>query len=230
MNLKYFGKPVLFFLFILCSRCLYGQTTVVSGTVTDSVDKHPIPFATISFAGTTQTVLTDEKGKFIISSLAPHMRLKASHVGYRNANLIIVPSKEQVINIRLFPSAHQLNEVLVKSGRKTRYRNKDNPAVELIRKVIENKEKNRPESYAYVEYKEYDKMLFALSNLGNKLSDNKFLQQYKFLLDNRDSTTIPGKSLLPIFLEEKLSQFYYRKNPEKAKTVTLGQKTLRYDR
>jgi hypothetical protein len=44
-------------------------------------------------------------------------------------------------------------------------------------------------------------------------------------LDNRDTTTVPGKSLLPIFLDEKLSQHYYRKNPEKEKSITLGQKT-----
>src|SRR6185312_2903252 len=122
--------------------------------------------------------------------------------------------------------AKQLNEVVVKSGKKPKYRNKDNPAVELIRKVIENKEKNRPQAYDYVEYKEYDKMQFSLANVSTKLSDKKFFRKYKFVLDNRDSTTIPGKSLLPIFLDEKLSQYYYRKNPEKEKTITLGEKNV----
>jgi len=229
MNLNYFGKHVLFFIFLLCCRSLYAQTTVVTGTVTDAANKQPIPFVTISFTGTTQSVYTDYQGKFTISSVIPHTRLTASHIGYKNASLIIVPSKEQVVYITLSAQATQLNEVLVKGGKKKRYRNKDNPAVELIRKVIENKEKNRPEHYDYVEYKEYDKMLFAVSNLPGRISDNRFMRQYKFLLDNRDSTTIPGKSLLPVFIEEKLSQYYYRKNPEKEKTVTLGLKTLRYD-
>jgi len=229
MRLIYPGKQFLFFILLIFAQCLYGQTTVVTGKVTDAASKQPIPFVTISFPGATHSVYTDAAGKFTISSVTPYTHLKASHIGYKDANLVIVPSTEQAVNIVLSPQATQLSEVLVKSGKKKRYRNKDNPAVELIRKVIENKEKNRPEHYDYVEYKEYDKMLFALSNLREKISDNKFLRQYKFFLDNRDSTTIPGKSLLPIFLEEKLSQYYYRKNPENEKTITLGLKTLRYD-
>lgn len=214
---------------LLFSPCLYGQTTVVTGKVTDAANKQPIPLATISFVGSAYNVYTDADGKFIISSSIQRTRLKVSHIGYKDANIAITPAKEQAVNIVLSAQATQLSEVSVKAGKKKRYRNKGNPAVELIRKVIENKEKNRPEHYDYVEYKEYDKMLFALSNLREKISDNKFLRQYKFFLDNRDSTTIPGKSLLPVFLEEKLSQYYYRKNPEKEKTVTLGLKTLRYD-
>ena len=117
---------------------------------------------------------------------------------------------------------------MVRSGKKPRYRNKDNPAVELIRKVIENKEKNRPESYNAVQYREYDKMQFSIANVSTKLENKKFFQKYKFVLDNRDSTLVPGKYLTPIFLDEKLSQYYYRKDPEEEKTVTLGQKTVNF--
>ena len=86
-----------------------------------------------------------------------------------------------------------LGEVVIRSGKKTKYRNKDNPAVELIRQVIAHKEQNRPESYDYVQYKEYDKMMFSLLNVSPTISDKKFFRKYKFLLDNRDSTTVPGK-------------------------------------
>jgi hypothetical protein len=133
-----------------------------------------------------------------------------------------------VLNIKLFPSAKQLNEVTIQAAKRAKYTNKENPAVELIRKVIANKEKNRPEAYNYVEYKEYDKMQFSLSNLSEKISEKKFFRKYKFIFENRDSTSYAGKSLLPIYLVEKLSQVYYRKNPEKTKVVLLGEKGVNF--
>jgi len=229
MDFKYFCRK-LFFLgfFLLYNALLFAQTTVVSGTVTDAANKKTLPFVAVSFTGTTIGVNTDDKGKYSISSDKPVSQLKVSFLGYKDALLKVTPGTTQVLNVRLVPIATQLGEVVVHSGKKPKYSNKDNPAVELIRKVIENKEKNRPESYSYVEYKEYDKMQFSLSNVSNNLSDKKFFRQYKFVLDNRDSTTIPGKSLLPIFLDEKLSQYYYRKEPEKEKAITLAQKTVNF--
>ncbi len=229
MDFKFVSRRLFFFAFLfLYTSILFAQSTVVSGTVTDAANKKTLPFVSISFAGTTIGVNTDNDGKYTISSDKPASQVKVSFLGYKDALFTVKPGITQVLNVRLVPIATQLDEVVVKSGKKPKYRNKDNPAVELIRKVIENKEKNRPQSYAYVEYKEYDKMQFSLSNVKDNLSDKKFFRKYKFVIDNRDSTTVPGKSLLPIFLDEKLSQYYYRKEPEKEKTITLGQKTVNF--
>ncbi|MDB5139486.1 MAG: hypothetical protein JWR12_1402 [Mucilaginibacter sp.] len=230
MNIKYHRKKLFFLtIFLFFTSLLFAQNTIVSGVVTDSHNNQVMSFVTISFPGSTIGVTTDNQGKYTISSVKPFSQIKASFLGYKDAYLNISPGKEQILNIKLTPAAaQQLNEVEIKSGKKPKYRNKDNPAVELIRKVIENREKNRPESYTYVEYREYDKMQFSLSNVSSTLSDKKFFRKYKFVLDNRDSTSIPGKSLLPVFLDEKLSQYYYRKNPEKEKTVTLGEKNVNF--
>ena len=55
----------------------------------------------------------------------------------------ITPGTAQTINIVLTEDRKTLNEVVIKSGKKTRYTNKNNPAVELIRKVIAHKDQNR---------------------------------------------------------------------------------------
>jgi hypothetical protein len=229
MGFKNFIKKLLFLIFFLSlTSVLFAQTTIVSGTVTDAGNNQPMPYVTVAFAGSSIGMSSNSNGKFRLTSAIPYNRIKASFVGYKDFFIAITPGKEQVINIKLHPSTEELSEVDIKAGKKTRYRNKDNPAVELIRKVIANKEKNRPKSYDFVEYKEYDKMQFSLSNVSDKLSDKKFFKKYKFVLDNRDSTTMPGKSLLPIYLQEKLSQYYYRKDPKKEKTEVLGQKTVNF--
>jgi hypothetical protein len=211
-------------LFLLSTTILFAQNTVVTGTVTDAGTKQPLPFVNVSFPGTTIGITTNDAGRFAIRSYTAQTRIQISFLGYKTATLSIIPGKEQVINVRLFPEAKLLGEVSVTGAKRKRYTNKDNPAVELIKKVIENKEKNQPESYNYVEYKTYDKMQFSFLNVSEKLSEKKFFRKYKFMLDNKDTTTIPGKSLLPFYLNEKVSQTYYRKNPEEKKTTILGER------
>ena len=70
--------------------------------------------------------------------------------------------------------------------------------------------------------------MFSFLNVSPTLADKKFFRKYKFLIDNRDSTTIPGKTLLPIYLDENLSQNYFRRSPEKNKTIVVGHKTVNY--
>jgi hypothetical protein len=226
MDCKSTYKKIFSFLFFLCcSVVVFGQAvTRVNGTVTDAGTKKPIPFANVAFTGSSIGTNTGESGKYSLLTNKSYTQIKVSSVGYKDAFLTVVPGKEQIVNVKLFPAAKQLQEVVIKTAKKPKYRNKDNPAVELIRQVIAHREKNRPESYDYVEYKEYDKMMFSFSDVSDSLSKKKFFRKYKFIIDNRDSTSVPGKSLLPIYLNEKLSQNYYRKDPKKKKTIVLGEK------
>ncbi|RFZ85017.1 carboxypeptidase-like regulatory domain-containing protein [Mucilaginibacter terrenus] len=227
MNNKINTKYLLLILFLFVSSALSAQT-IVTGTVTDAGNKQPLPFVTVTFPGSTIGVNTNDQGQFSIRSSQPYTQLKASYLGYKDAIVQVTPGKQQVINIRMFPSAKSLTEVTVKGKKNARYTNKENPAVELIRKVIANKDKNRPEAYNFVEYKQYDKMQFSLSNLSEKITERKFFKKYNFLFENKDSVSYPGKSLLPIYLVEKLSQVYYRKSPEIKKEVPLGEKSVNF--
>jgi len=229
MNYTYlYRKLVLLSFFLLAATTLFAQSTVVTGTVTDARTNEPLPFVSVKFNGTSIGGPTNNDGKYTISTDNPVKQIKISFLGYKDVLMNVKRGVTQTIDVKLVATASELDEVVVKSGKKPKYRNKDNPAVELIRKVIENKEKNRPQAYDYVEYKEYDKMQFSLANVSPKLSEKKFFRKYAFVIDNRDSTTVPGKSLLPIFLNEKVSQYYYRKNPEKEKTVVLGEKNVNF--
>lgn len=219
-------KRLLTVLLILISTTVLAQTTVVTGTVSDG--KQTLPYVTVTFPGSTIGVRTDDNGKYRITTTQPYTQIKLTYLGFKDAVLNIQPGKEQIVNVRMLPSAQQLTEVTVKSNKNKRYTNKDNPAVELIRKVIANKEKNRPEAYNYVEYREYDKMQFSLSNLSEKTQRRRLFRNYKFLFENRDSTTYEGKNLLPIYLQERLLDVYYRKNPEAHKEKVLGEKSVNF--
>jgi len=228
MDYKYLLKKfsLLVIALLLTNALLAQTTTVVSGTVNDASTKKPLSYVTVVFAGSSIGANTDSHGKFNISTTQTFDHIKISFVGYKDAVLPIVAGQTQVVNVRLFPQAQQLSTVTIKAGKKPKYRNKGNPAVELIRQVIDHKPQNRPTAYDYVQYKEYDKMVFSFANVSSTLSDKKFFHKYKFIIDNRDSTSVPGKSLLPVYLDEKLEDVYYRKSPSKTKTNILAQKKV----
>jgi len=214
---------LVFIFFAITSK---GQNTIVSGVITDAQTNQPLPLVSVSFPGTSIGVNSRVDGKYSITTGKTYTQLKFSFVGYKPVIRTIVAGKEQVINVKMQANVQSLATVNIHAGKKTRYRNKNNPAVELIRQVIAHKDSNRMESYDYTEYKQYEKLEFSFINVNPKLSEKKGYRKYKFLLDNRDTTNFPGKSLLPVYLEEKLTQTYYRKNPEKTKKIIEGEKKV----
>jgi len=206
-----------------------AQNTVVTGLVTDAKDKDPLPYVTILFKGTNIVTRSDADGKFSISTSEKQSQVQFSFVGYKTKVVDIKPGETQNISVKLDPDATSLNEVVISRGKRPSYKNKGNPAVELIRKVIEHKDANRMESYEQVQYKQYEKMVFSMSNLSDKFKDKRLFRKYQFLFEEQDSTKIGGKNILPIYIEEKISQNYYNKNPEKNKTIVLGDKHVDYN-
>jgi hypothetical protein len=148
-------------------------------------------------------------------------------VGYKKVVKQIIPGKEQQINVNLEPGK-ELAEIVIKTRKRGKYRNRNNPAVQLIDLVIENKNKNRITSYDFVQYQQYEKLALSLVNKSEKLMKSRILKNYKFVLENVDTTSIEGKSLLPIYISEKLSDRYLKKDPEKNKTVVLAEKKVNY--
>ncbi|MET1055772.1 MAG: DUF5686 family protein [Pedobacter sp.] len=214
------------FLFLIGAS---AQNTIVSGIITDSKDKSPLPYVTVLFKGSQLVTKTDASGKYTLSNAAAFSQIQVNYVGYKTQILPIRPNTTQTVNIKLQEESQSLNEVSISSAKRARYRNKDNPAVELIRKVIEHKPMNRLESDKAVEFQQYDWMQFSLSNLSEKFKNKKIFRKYQFLFDEQDSTAVGGKNILPVYLRERLSQNYYRKSPEKTKVIMLADKHVNFD-
>lgn len=217
--------------FLLCFFAVdaLAQTTLVRGIVTDAKEKDPLPYVTVLFKGTNIMTRTDADGRFTISTTAAHNTLQFSYVGYKTEFLTITPSQAQDVSVKLNPEATSLNEVVVTAGKRPRYRNKENPAVELIRRVIDNKAINRGERYKAIEFEQYERMIFSMSNLSEKFKKKRIFRNYQFLFEEQDSTKIGGKNILPVYMEEKLSQNYLQRDPDKNKTIILANKQVNFD-
>jgi hypothetical protein len=227
-------KPIYsFFLLVVLSFILqvnaFGQKTVVSGIVRDAVTKETLPNVSVFFKDTKIGIQTDVNGKYTLVSPDPQNEITFNYVGYRAAFKNVMPSATQELDIVLVPDSKALDEVIIVGGKKIKYRNKDNPAVELIRQVIAHKDENRIKSYNTVSFRQYEKMLFSLSNVSEKFKNKKIFRNYQFLFQEQDSTLIGGKNLLPVYIQEKLADSYLSKTPEKNKTVVIAEKQVNFD-
>lgn len=204
-----------------------AQNTVVKGVITDARNGETLPYVSIQVAGTTFGELSDDEGNFTISMSPNHTKLVFTYVGYQTQEIEVKPGKTQVINIQMNVDVTLLSEVVVKA--KGRYRNKDNPAVQLVRKVIEHKEENQALNNDYVEYEQYEKISFAMSNLSDKFKERKVFKNYQFLFKEQDSSAIGGKNLLPAYMHEKISDVYFRKSPHVEKHWIKAEKKAEFD-
>ncbi|MHA4808480.1 DUF5686 family protein [Flavitalea flava] len=215
--------PVLFSVF-LC-QFVFAQTKRITGVVLDSASHAPLQNVSISIKNSTGGGFTDHDGKFRVGVEHNIRKLVFSITGYHPYTVTLTDSATQQFMIRLSKAYTALEDVFV-SGKRKKYRNKDNPAVELIRKVIANKEKNGPGAYPYASYLQYEKIRGLVDKTYGKVTGVKPLKKFDFFFQNIDTTLAPGKRLTSIFLQEILTQNYYRRQPEKRKQIILGRKSV----
>jgi len=216
--LKYLTLFTILFVFVSEANEVMAQQ-YITGVVNDAVDHIPLPAVTVSILNSTVKTLTSTNGTFRILIPENASQIQFSFVGYKKRIVDLKAVSNPPLKIDLQPEHETLNDVNVNSKKRMKYRNKDNPAVELIQKVIDNKPINQAKNYNFTEYQKYEKMVFSLTDIPKKLLDKKFLKQYRFVFDAKDSTKIKGKNLYPLYMDEKVSDNFYSKDVGRTKTI-----------
>lgn len=203
--------------------------TKVKGTIVDADTKEPLPFVNVSFKGANVGTTTDFDGNYYLETQWGTTTLQASFVGYKTLSKTVQIGKSQTINFYLKNEAITMEEVVIKADNK-RYKNKDNPAVALIKNVIDHKDDNRLESLSFYEYDKYEKVEIDLNNITDDFLEKGWLKKkFQIVLEHIDTSEINGKPYLPIFLRETASKMYYRKNPKALKEYEKGTKLTGFE-
>ena len=189
---------------------------IVQGVVTDSLTREPLPYTSVYLKGTTEGGMTDDKGVFSFKTYRPEATLVISAVGYNEYVRLIHPAKSSKFNIALSPATYALDEVVVKPKRE-RYKKKDNPAVEFVRKMIEHRDDYSPDERDFWKRDRYEKMTFAINNFDSLKQQKWLYRKFKFLTDYVDTSAVTGRPVLAISNRELLATDYYRKSPHSRK-------------
>lgn len=218
--------PYIFVLLLSTISIVAQSQTVIKGKITENKSNEAIPFVNVTILGTNQGVQSDINGNFSITVKEFGTgKVQFSSVGYKTETKSFKKDITQTISIRLYSTTQNLSEVVVK-GKKDKYRNKDNPAVALIKKVIDHKDQNRKEGLDYYQYEKYEKLQLDLSNIDEAYRNKKIFKNFQFIFDNLDTAKITGKVSLPLYLKETVSDVYFRKNPREEKSYIKGEKKV----
>ena len=114
-----------------------------------------------------------------------------------------------------------LDEVVVKPKRE-KYSRKNNPAVELMKKVIAHKKNNKLSENDYYQYNKYQKITMSLNDVTPEMLEKGMYKKMPFLKDQIELCEETNKFILPISVDETASQKIYRKHPKSEKTLIKG--------
>ncbi len=190
---------------------IYSQgVTRVRGKVYDAQTKEVIPFADVGFKGTNVGVSTDLDGAYKLETRFPSDTIFATFLGYKPQFFVTEKEKRQRIDFYLESESLEMETVEV-TAEKRKYSKKNNPSLELAKKVIKNKDRNQLKSTDYYSYKQFEKIRMDLNNITEKFKNRRIFRPFKFVWDYIDTSEINGKTYLPIFLRQVASTVFYKK-------------------
>ena len=219
--MKVFSKLYFVVALLLVSTLQLMAQQKITGRVIDE-DGFAVSYASVQYRGHKIAVSSDSQGKFSIEK-HPGWVLTVSALSYKSQT-ISVNEKMDFIEVKLKDDSHKLNEVVVKTKR-GKYSRKDNPAVELMRRVIAAKKKTDLGNHDYYQYDKYQKITLALNDLKKEQLEGKFFSKRQYLLDQVETSPYNGKLTLPVSIDETVSQHIYRKDPKTEKDIIKGQQS-----
>lgn len=192
---------------VLSPVAVLAQETVIRGKITDAFSGDPIPFVNVVFKGTSIGTTTDFDGNYVLRTTSPTDSLQASYIGYKPRTKVVQKGISQTINFQLEEEVTRLRDIVIMAG--------ENPAFAVLRNVVKNKAVNDKRKLSAYEFDSYSKIEIDVDNITDKFKQKKIVSRITQVLDSiQQIAGEDGQPVLPIFISESVSKFYYRNNPE----------------
>ena len=220
MSALHFKRMLSLLLFLLCMIPAAWAQKMLSGTVVDSKTGEKLPFVNVVYTngGGTQT---DINGHFKLPFRAGRVRI--SIIGYETKTVRVTTPADSLV-YRIDPLESTLGAAVV-TARKTKYSRKNNPAVELMRKVIAAKKQSDLHDHDYFSIDKYSKITFAFNEVTDKIFEEGKFKKFPFLKDHVEVCNETGKLILPISVDETVTREIFRREPRSEKNIILGQRS-----
>ena len=197
-------KYILLFTFTVFSLVHTFAQTRVSGKVVDEFNQ-PVAFANVLFKNANEGTITGENGRFYLESRNTHTALVISFLGYETQEITLQARNNFDLEIVLKEEAAQLDQVVVFGGNLSK---KDNPAIDILRKIWENRRSNGVKMFDQYRYDKYEKLEFDINTLDSAFMNRRIFKGMEFIFDFADTSRITGKTYLPIFINEAVYKVY----------------------
>lgn len=216
-------KFYLFFLLFSISFISHSQTKV-SGQIKDT-NNETIPYCSVYFKNSTQGVIANEYGKFYLESDTTYDTLVISFVGYETLEMPLTKKTNLDLHVVL-QEDNLLAEVKIYAGKTSK---KNNPALDILRKIWARKKQNGLHMFDQYQLDKYEKVEFDLNTIDSAFQNKRLFKGMEFIFDHVDTSKITGKTYLPIFINENISEVYGNNITNKKIEKTLGNKNSGFD-
>ena len=186
---------------ILSFSNVSGQKTEISGKILEAGSNDPIPYVTIVFKGTYTGTMSDLNGNYNLSTTKPTSVVEFSAIGFKKQSFTIKLNQVNKIDVVMEEEVVSIGEISVRPG--------ENPAIPLFRKIIDHKKDNNPSDLPSWQSRLYTKTEIDLKNVNGSLRKIKLLKQFDFVFNYIDSLEIEGKTFLPVFFTETISNYFH---------------------
>jgi len=214
-----------FFIFFAFFTSLLCSQTKIDGVVTDE-SGNPVAFANVLFQDSSEGTITNENGRFYLESDDTYNTVIFSFIGYESKTVTLTKKVTYGMTVVLMESTEQLKEVVVYTGKQSK---KNNPAVEILKKIWAKKRQNGLQKFKQYQYDKYEKLEFDLNTIDSSLIKSKLFRGLEFVFADLDTSRITGKTYLPIFLNENFSRIYGDNILKKEKEDVLGNKSSGFE-
>jgi len=152
----------LIFLSLFITYSGFSQPGAVSGKVSDAQTGQPLAFVSITANGGHQGCYSDIDGRFRLAIAEKIEFIRLSYLGYDPLEMKIKGNPNNLA-LKLSPTSIELSPVSIVPGL--------NPAHRIIKRVLENRDKNNPEKLGSFSYTAYEKTIITPNMDSLFLSD-----------------------------------------------------------
>ncbi len=217
-------KYLLLSFFIVIGASVYSQTKV-SGVIKDG-SNYPVAFANVIFKDSQEGTISDENGRFYLESDKTYKTVLFSFIGFTTKEVELTSRSTYNMEVLLEESADALDEVVVYSGKTSK---KNNPAIDILRKIWENRRENGVKKFKQYQYDKYEKLEFDLNTIDSSLIKSRIFKGMEFVFDQTDTSSVTGNTYLPIFINEAASKVYGDNLLGQEKEMLLGNKNSGFE-
>ena len=202
---------------LFISISLFAQTKV-KGVITD-IYNIPVPYCSIQFTGSSEGTTSNENGGFYLESEKDWKELTVSFIGFKTLAVTLDKKINYNLKLTLEEEEESLNAITIVSGKQPK---KNNPAIDILRKIWAQKRKNGLKHFNQYKYKKYQKVEFDLNTIDDKLKNKRIFNGLEFVFKDVDTSNITGKTFLPVFLNESISEVYGDNIIKKEKDILVA--------
>src|SRR5690554_2151620 len=209
---------------LILSASIFAQTKV-SGVIKDETG-YPVSFANVIFKDSQEGTISDENGRFYLESDKTYRAVVFSFMGFTTKEQELTARSTYNMEVVLEETSDALDEVVIYTGKTSK---KDNPALDILRKIWENRRENGVKKFKQYQYDKYEKLEFDINTIDSALIKSRIFKGMEFVFEQVDTSSITGNTYLPIFINEAVSKVYGDNTLGSQKEVLQGNKNSGFD-